>query len=222
MYMGTSFSQSTRFATCKSVTTNHQLCSKGAKICYDKTPTLLMNEPPAPMPHSHTRTTPHPAHFEIGRITLAQKQIWENKTCMRGFSGKKWGRAGIYADRSLCTTQMILATHISPYQACPSESTPAEELGATCRFPWQPAEELGATCRFPWQAAHVGRKHMQASNLSMALLSPSWQKSVPLPHCWQLGRKQKHGISSLPMREKGYNNMTQINSPRAYNCRMEL
>ena len=90
---------------------------------------------------------------------------------------------------------------------------PAEELGATCRFPWQPGEELGATCHFPWQAAQLGRKHMQASNLSMALLSPSWQKSVPLPHCWQLGRKQKHGISSLPMREKGYNNMTQINSP---------
>ena len=89
---------------------------------------------------------------------------------------------------------------------------PAEELGATCRFPWQPGEELGATCHFPWQAAQLGRKHMQASNLSMALLSPSWQKSVPLPHCWQLGRKQKHGISSLPMREKGYNNMTQINS----------
>ena len=106
MSRGTSFSQSTRFATCKAAATNHKLCSKGAKICYDKTPTLLMNEPPAPMPHAPTHAPPpHPAHFEIGRVTLAQKQIWENQTCMRGFSGKKWGRAGTYADRSLCAPQ---------------------------------------------------------------------------------------------------------------------
>ena len=93
------------------------------QICCNKSPTLFQRGenllrqntnfvverttgPHATLPHNtHTRTTPHPAHFEIGRITLAQKQIWENKTCMRGFSGKKWGRAGTYADRSLCTPQ---------------------------------------------------------------------------------------------------------------------
>ena len=124
--------------------------------------------------------------------------------------------SNVYGGLAACSVALRVLAKLALKMSGRSREPPAEELGATCRFRWQPAEELGATCRFPWQAAQVGRKHTQASNLSTVLLSPSWQKSVPLPHCWQLGRKHKHGNSSLPMWEKGDNNTG------AYNCRMEL